>query len=395
MANLKILHLLSNWKWTEISEPAVDLALAQKALGMEVEFVCGRGPDNVPKRRVDYNARLKKLESIHVLEMPKHFSFMRAHKDLSILRPMLRRLQPDVIHCHKRNAHLMALLSRGFSKPPVIVRSCFDPEGPEHDVRSRLLYRFGTEGMVVINDNGRDVAERCNGLRPESVQTIEPGIDLDRFSPRRKLLEDPGGFELKSDCFVIGMVSRIRESRRIDIALRAIHALAPEQPQLQLLLVGRGRPGAMEKVVENPAREMGIRDRIVLAGYCEGERLVAAYRAMNLLVYTSPGSDQSCRTVREAMAAGLPVVAPAVGFLPELIEDGVTGKLMALSWESLAEILGRLIEDEAKVRDMGQRALTTAVQRFSPELQAQRTLDFYEQILNRFRRSKTPGSQEA
>ena len=185
MVNLKILHLLSNWKWTEISEPAVDLALAQKKLGAEIEFVCRRGPADRSKRRVDYNARLKKLDSIYVLEMPKHFRALPAYKDRAKLRAMLKRFQPDVIHCHKSNAHLMGFLSRGISKPPLIVRSCYDSEGPLHDFRSRLLYKFGTEGMVVINEKSKQMTVACNGLSSETVQIIEPGIDLDRFSPQR------------------------------------------------------------------------------------------------------------------------------------------------------------------------------------------------------------------
>jgi glycosyltransferase involved in cell wall biosynthesis len=383
MVNLKILHLLSNWKWTEISEPAVDLALAQRKLGAEIEFVCGRGPADRSERRVDYNARLKKLASIHVLEMPKHFRVLSACKDCSNLRPMLKRFQPDVIHCHKSNAHLMGFLSRGLSKPPVIVRSCYDPEGPPRDFRSRLLYKFGTEGMVVITSKSKQKAIACNGLTPEIVEVIEPGIDLDRFSPQRKVSEDPHGFGLKPDAFVVGVVSRIRNSRRFDIPLQAIQALAKAHPQLQMLLVGRGREGAVERVVEKPAREMEISDRIVLAGYCRGDRLVAAYRAMDVLVYTSPGSDASCRTVREAMAAGIPVIAPGIGFLTELIEDHVTGRLMDLSWESLANILRELIREEVKLRAMGHSSLKTAILRFSPTLQAERTLNFYQKLLKR------------
>jgi hypothetical protein len=155
MANIKILHLLSNWKWTEISEPAVDLALAQQKLGSEMEFVCGRGPSDRSKRRVDYNARLKKLDPIHVLELPKHFRVLPACKDYANLRPLLKRFQPDVIHCHKSNAHLIGFLSRGISKPPVIVRSCYDADGPQDGFRSRLLYKLGTDGMVVINEHSR------------------------------------------------------------------------------------------------------------------------------------------------------------------------------------------------------------------------------------------------
>jgi glycosyltransferase involved in cell wall biosynthesis len=380
MSNLRVLHLLSNWKWTEISEPAVDLALAQQALGAEVEFVCGRGPANVAKRRVDYNARLKKLDPVHVMEMSKHFKLLSAYRDRSNILHLLRRFQPDVIHCHKRNAHLLALLSRGFSGSPAIVRSCYDPEGPPHDYRSRLLYKFGTDGMVVINDKSKHLAVSRNGMSSDRVQIIEPGIDLERFSPQREMSDEVHEFGLDHDAFVVGVVSRIRESRRIDVLLKAVQALAPSHPKLQLLVVGRGRDGAVETVVEKPAREMGIRDRIVLAGYCEGDRLVAAYRAMDALVYTTPGSDQSCRTVREAMAAGIPVIAPAVGFLPELIEDGATGRLMQLSWQSLAEILETFMQDKAKVRDMGHRSLTTAGRRFLPALQAERSLAFYKKI---------------
>jgi len=386
MVNLKILHLLSNWKWTEISEPAVDLALAQKKLGSEIEFVCGRGPADRSKRRVDYNARLKKLDPIHVLEMPKHFGVLPACKDYAILRPLLKRFQPDVIHCHKSNAHLMGFLSRGITKPPVIVRSCYDSDGPQHGFRSRLLYDLGTEGMVVINEQSRQVAISRNGLSPEIVQVIEPGIDLDRFSPQREISEDQHRFGLKPDSFVVGIVSRIRDSRRLDLSLKAIAALVKAFPQLQMLLVGRGREGAVEKVVEQPAREMGIPDRIVMAGYCEGDRLVAAYRAMDVLVYASPGSDKSCRTVREAMAAGVPVIAPGIGFLPELIGDHTTGRLMDLSWQSLAKILEEFIQNKVKLREMGRRSLETSILRFSPMLQAERTLDFYRKILKKLKK---------
>jgi len=381
MSNLKILHLLSNWKWTEISEPAVDLALAQKRLGAEIEFVCGRGPHDRSKRRVDYHARLKQLDSIHVLAMPKHFRVVPAYSDRANLRSILKRFQPDIIHCHKSNAHLMGFLSRGISKPPAIVRSCYDPDGLPHDFRSRLLLKFGTEGMVVINEKSRQLAIARNGLSPEAMQVIEPGIDLDRFSPQRKISEDPLRFGLKPDAFVIGVVSRIREARRLDISLKTIQALAGAHPQLQLLLVGRGRDGAVERVVEVPAREMDILDRVVLAGYCDGDRLVAAYRAMDVLVYPSPGSDKSCRTVREAMAAGIPVIAPATGFLPELIKDQVSGRLMDPSGENLAEIMEELIQDPKTLRDLAHRALKTAIQRFSPMLQAERTLNFYQKLL--------------
>jgi len=163
--------------------------------------------------------------------------------------------------------------------------------------------------------------------------------------------------------------------------LTGVSILAKEFPQLRLLLVGRGRPGAVEKVVSKPATDLGIADRIILAGYCRNDRLVAAYRAMDVLVYPVPGTDETCRTVREAMASGVPVIATRVGFLPELIADGVNGRLMALAPKKLAEILWDLIRDEGKVSEMARLAYQTAQERFSTALQAEKTLSFYGRLL--------------
>jgi glycosyltransferase involved in cell wall biosynthesis len=377
----KVLHLLSNWKWTEVSEPAVDLALAQQKLGAEVAFVCGRGPADRALNCVAHQTRQKGLNNAYVLEMPKHFRLSSAYKDWRGLRSILNGFKPDVIHCHKSNAHLMGFLCNGGRSRPIIVRSCYDPEGLPTDFRSRFLYARATHGLMVISDTSRRMAIARNSFSNEAVAVVEPGIDLDRFSPQRRLSEDPQHFGLGHDAFVVGVVSRIRESRRLDIPLQALHALSGKYPQLKLLVIGRGRKKAVEATVKKPAREKGILDRIVMGGYCTGDRLVAAYRAMNVLVYPFPGTDKSCRTVREAMAAGLPVIAPRIGFLPELIEDHVTGRLMASSGHNLAAILEEMIADDAMLSKMASQCIETSARRFSLKCQGEKTLHFYETLL--------------
>jgi glycosyltransferase involved in cell wall biosynthesis len=380
MKNIRILHLLSNWKWTAVSEPAVDLALAQMHMGARVSFCCGRSPGG-QNDDVAYYARRKGLTPVHVLEMPKHLHVFAALRDYSRLKKIVKEFAPDIIHCHMRNAHLMAALIRKFSTRSLIVNSIYNPDGPRNDLRSRFLFRFCNDGLIVINEKSRTKALAESGFSAGSVQIAEPAVDLDRFSPDRRISENMNSFGLPPDAFVIGMVTRIRDTRRIDLPLAAVHALADQFPQLRLLIVGRGRKGAVASVVAKPAGEMGILNRVILPGYCDGDRLVAAYRAMDVMAYPIPGSDKSCRTVREAMAAGLPVIAPGIGFLPKLIEDNVTGRIMDFNSESLAKILQELVLDETKLRELGQRALETARQRFSAKLQAQRTLEFYDELL--------------
>ena len=333
------------------------------------------------KNDVEYHARQKGLSSIHVLEMPKHFRALSALRDFLKLKKLLAELNPDVLHCNMRNAHMMAALLKRASGRPLIVNGCYHPDGPRKDLRSRFLYRFCTDGLVVISEKAKQKALEHRCFPSTTVLVAEPGVDLHRFSPDRKLAMNRKSFGLDEGHFVLGMVTRIRESRRLDIVLAAVNALVKEFPQLRLLLVGRGRKGAVESLVERPAREMKIYDRIVLPGYCGEDRLVAAYQSMDVLAYPTPGTDKSCRTVREAMASGLPVIAPRIGFLPELIEDHVTGRLTDEKGVELTDILTDFMRNETKLREMGRRALETAKQRFAPSLQAERTLSFYRELL--------------
>lgn len=375
---MRILHLLSNWKWTERAEPAADLALAQSRLGQDVVFACDRAPRG--SEGVADHAKRKGLPRVVSTALPKHLRPLTTMRDAARLRELVHDFEPDVVHCHMPNAHLLAALAtRGAGGPP-LVRSVYEPELNETSFRDRLLMRRCMHGLVVLSDSARQEATRL-GLRPESIEVAVPGVDLERFSPERELEHGRGRFGLGESDFVVGVVSRIRASRRLDIPLYAMSELAPVHAQLRLLIVGRGGGSAVGEVVTEPSRELGIADRIVLAGYCGGDDLVAAYRAMDVLVYPMPGTDKSCRTVREAMASGVPVIAPSIGFLPQLVTDGRDGRLIDLSADGLCGALRELVGDPEAVRRMSVNARETARTRFDPSAQAKRTLELYARLV--------------
>ncbi len=376
----RILHVLSNWKWTERSEPAVELALAEQALGADVRFVCGRSPNN-SKKAVAPCARAKGLESITTLHVSKHFHLPSMCGDVPKLRKLIRELRPHVVHSHMLNAHLLGALAGIADRLFCRVRSCYDPSGPKADLRSRLLYRHHTDGLIVIGKAAKITATKRYDFGEANILIAEPGVDLMRFASERKVSIGREDFGLADNHFVVGVVSRVRQSRRIDIPLGAINILAEKFSQMRLFIVGGGRKGAVEDVIERPARAMGIADKVILPGYCHDDRLVAAYRAMDVLVYPIPGTDKTCRTVREALASGIPVIAPKIGFLPELLKDGVNGRFMDLSAQSLANVLAGMISDQEKLCQMAQNAARIANTRFSTRHQAQKVLAFYDRLL--------------
>ncbi len=376
-----VLHLLSNWLWTERSEPSALLARAQQALGLQVCFACDRAPVTA-EGTVSDRARAMGMNVVS-LDLPKHLQVNTLRNSIRGLRGQIERLTPDVIHCHMPGAHLYAALAcHNVTRTPLLIRSCYDPDARELGVRERLARRPAADGIIVITNVAQQRLARRR-IDPGCIAVIEPGIDLQRFSAA---IEDRDNlrkrWELKPDDFVVGMVTRIRQSRGTHIAVELLAALRHKLPQARVLLVGRGSAAEIQRSVTGPAARMGVADRLIMAGYQDGNDLVAAYRAMNVLFYPRPGTDRSCRTIREAMAAGLPVLAGREGFISHLVSDGVTGYLTDLSTGMLAEKVLTLATDR-HVRDrMAAASAATAGERFDMNLQAQRTIDFYRCLLS-------------
>ena len=206
---------------------------------------------------------------------------------------------------------------------------------------------------------------------------IEPGIDLARFQAGNDAPNLRAELGLATSSFIVGVVSRIRQDRRIDLAIRMLAALRDECPDLAVVIVGRGEASGELQAL---AGQLGLANRVYWAGYCRATRLVAAYRCADVLLYPVPGTDQSCRTVREALASGRPVIAGRTGFLPELIDEGRTGHLVDLSAEAIATVVRDLYHARARTAEMGATAARTAVQRFSLDRQAEQTLAFYQRL---------------
>src|SRR6056297_3937162 len=248
---MKIIHLLSNWKWTERSELVTDLALAQSKLGAAVWLICGQPPPENAMPDVSICAREKGLDKIIVLpEMGKHLNAFSIFRGVKRLRGVIADIEPDIVHCHMRNAHLLAGLACGRSAGPLLVRSAYNPDHLARDLRSRWCYRRFTHGLIVVREKVRQSALSGSSFSGD-MAVIHPGVDLERFLPERELTRT-ADFGPLQDYFVAGVVSRIRKTRRLDIALHVLYRLQEQYPHLRLLLVGHGRPGLMKRLLKNP-----------------------------------------------------------------------------------------------------------------------------------------------
>jgi glycosyltransferase involved in cell wall biosynthesis len=126
---------------------------------------------------------------------------------------------------------------------------------------------------------------------------------------------------------------------------------------------------------------MGLSNIVNSVGYLDGDSYIGALEAMSAKLFMVPGSDGTCRAVREAMAMGKPVIATRRGILPEMVGDGVEGIIIDPDPKSLANALIRLAGSSDLVKTLGENALKKAHERFSLGRQAENVENLYEGIL--------------
>ncbi len=158
-----------------------------------------------------------------------------------------------------------------------------------------------------------------------------------------------------------------------DLLLKALRSL-PESLKAEIVLLLFGKEG--EKIAE----ASGI--QTVDLGYISSHRLKAvAYSAADLFVFPTR-AESFGMVLLESMACGTPPVSFSVGPVPELVRPGITGYLAEIeNAKDLGNGIVQLLEDEPLRNSMGQKCREVALKEYSSELETQRYIDLYRQIL--------------
>ena len=204
---------------------------------------------------------------------------------------------------------------------------------------------------------------------PGRVELVYHGLDLSRFRFLEKLEEKQNTGNDPDRPVVILSVGRLVEKKGTDVLLDALARL-PQALHWRLVHAGGGPLG--EKLARR-ARELGIAARIEWRGARTQTELLAAYRAADLFALASRVARDGDRdglpnVLAEAQSQGLACVATRVSGIPELIDDGSTGVLVAPEApEALARALGALIADPARRRELGEAGRRRVAEKFALE----------------------------
>jgi len=375
---MRILHLFADWKWTGPAEPVVSLCLALRARGHEVWLDCPAAPPEASSS-LPAKARERGLEPLSGLYLRPGVHPFEIRSDRFELAEWLDAHEPDLVHVHTSHDHLVAALAaRRAKRAPKVVRTNHKgvPLAPTWGNRW-LMAR--TDGLLGFSRRALDEDVRAFGLRPEAARLIPTAVDLARFDPAKA---DPAAgraaLGLAPDDVVVGIVARIQRHRKWRELLEGFALARRFVPRLRLVVVGRGTH--REEAAIRPAREMGLGDAVVFAGY-RGDDYLDVLAAFDMKAFLVPGSDGTCRAVREAMAMGKAVVAARTGMLPEIVEHGKTGLLVEPLPGDLALAFRRLAGDAGLRERLGKAGREKALAEFQLERQAEAVEAAYREVV--------------
>lgn len=238
-------------------------------------------------------------------------------------RRALRRIRPDIVHC--TDVDSPAMIAARLAGVRLLVVTHHTPElRPVHSRIGRVLRRlaWGTRPHVIFTSEfDRDTGLRVEPIAPTRATVIPLGIDLDRFDPARA--RDRLHEELQLDgARVVGTVGLLKPQKGHRFLIEAAAAVFQEEPDVRFVVVG---DGALRADLERDVRERGLDGRFVFLGHRDDvPDLVTGFDVFVL----SSTFEGMCLVVAEALALAKPVVATAVGGVPQTVVPGETGLLV-------------------------------------------------------------------
>jgi glycosyltransferase involved in cell wall biosynthesis len=287
-------------------------------------------------------------------------------------RRFLRSESPDVIHVHDESSALAwGLAARGRGIPVVWQVHQQEPQW----LVDWLLRRLASH-VVFVADRNRT---RFGSLGKTRHSLVYNGVDLAQFEPRR---EDASG------AVTVAFVSNLVDRKRPEWVIRAAGRLVREGHDVDVLLAGNDFTGGVK------ARELdtlaqtegllgaGLATRYRYLGYRPD--VAEVLRQVDVLALPSQRDKEAFpRIIVEAMACGLPVVATAVGGIPEAVEHGETGILVDPDdLEGFVQALRSLVTDHEMRRRFGAAAIRRSKDRFSLSASAEAMRRIYGDLVH-------------
>ena len=339
---------------------SITLAGALTGLGAEVTAVCAT--PGAAERFTARGARPYVVPLRHQADAPAARRIMRLTRHV------------DVVHAQDRRSGLWTRLPPRARRSPRRVYTFhglpdpYLPPGaglPSPSIRDRLAYE-GLDAALARRSDAVVVPSRFMARR------IRERL---RY-PADRIVVIPNGVEPQPAAArggrLVGTVSVLEPVKGLDVFVRAASELAPAHPEIEFACFGDGRSRPLLAALASSA---GLDGRLALPGHVPFDE---ALRQLRVFVLCS-WMENSPMALMQAMAAGVPAVATAVGGVPE-IADGAAELVPPGDPVALAAAVRRLLEDQERAAELSSAGRARILERFTAERNAREHLELYERL---------------
>ncbi len=397
MAIVKILYLITKSNFGGAQRYVYDLALYGQGHGHEVAVgLGGAGPLR------------QKLEEEHIpvtsIEgLGRDISFREDVRSALSTWKLIRRNRPDIIHVNSSKmggvGSLLGRISNGIEHLRTVIRKearpariIFTGHGwafneNRNDFERTLIGFFHWLTIQLAHKTiavSKKTSQQMLTLRisPKKVVVVNNGIDefplRSRADARASILSGTSweGRDLTSD-IVIGTISELHKNKGLNYAIDGIARL-PQEIREHVRFIIIGEEGDERQKLEVQISALGLQERVLIAGKRENAKeLLAAFDIFTLSSIT----EAFPYAILEAGRAGLPIVASAVGGIPEMIDDMESGILIhSRNPNEIARALRFLIENPERREQFASAIKTRIADRFSIEKMAEETYALYDSL---------------
>jgi len=298
--------------------------------------------------------------------------------DLAAWAPLfsrLRREPVDVIHAHKHGANVCGVVLGRLLRVPVVIAHehawSWDGQRLRRFLDRELIAR-GADVVLAVSEHSRRRMIEEEGMDARVVRLLPNGIPALAAPSGRNVRQELG---IAQDSPVLGSVSVLRPQKALHVLIQAAARLAPQFPELKVVIAGRGDEEATLRAL---VRELELEETVLLLG--QRNDVPDLLAAFDVAVCCSD-FEGSPLAVMEYMAAGLPVVGTRVGGVPELIEQGVHGLLVDPGDpDALASAVASMLRNPALRAEMGARARERQRREFDIDVTVRRLETIYEEL---------------
>jgi glycosyltransferase involved in cell wall biosynthesis len=293
----------------------------------------------------------------------------------------LARLRADVVHNHMYRAEVVGtqaawLLSAAGRRRPLVV-------GTVHSSRVRAeadrdLIRRLTPRMDHLIAVSRAIVRKIEdeGRVGAPISLIYNGVDLARYSAQEACCTLHSEYAIPAGAPIVGVVARLEPEKGHPTLLEAWPAVLEAVPNAHLLIVGEG---SQQALLEAQVAELDIDASVTFTGRRDDVPAVTA--ALDVAALPSYREAQGL-SILEAMALSRPVVASAVGGIPEMIEHGRTGLLVPPhDAQALSASLVRLLTDHPYADTLARAGHDLVHERFCVELMVRAVESIYDEAV--------------